>query len=124
LSFAKGSCRDKIDITWGCYGRVDGITDLDMLKLMKRAGCWRISFGTRERITGDFRFYRKGETLDQMRKVVEWTYKAGIKSKGFFMMGNVMETEKTLQQTVDFARTLKCMISRYIFNAASRLRDL
>lgn len=98
---------EKIDLTWGCYSRIDTITDLEMLKLMKRAGCWRISFGLESGSQKILDFYRKGETLEQMEKVIKWTHKAGIKIKGFFMMGNFLETEKTLQETIDFAKKLK-----------------
>jgi radical SAM superfamily enzyme YgiQ (UPF0313 family) len=75
--------------------------------MMKKAGCWRISFGLESGSQDILDFYRKNETLAQMEKVISWTRKVGIKSKGFFMMGNFMETEETLQQTIDFAKRIK-----------------
>ena len=41
-------CRQLIDeptgLTWSCSARVDTV-DLPLLQLMKKAGCWEISYG-------------------------------------------------------------------------------
>ncbi|MDD2653612.1 MAG: radical SAM protein [Candidatus Omnitrophica bacterium] len=107
VEFCNAVIKEKIDLTWGCYGRIDNITDESLLLMMKQAGCWRISFGLESGSQDILDFYRKNETLAQMEKVIGWTRKVGIKSKGFFMMGNFMETEETLQQTIDFAKRIK-----------------
>ena len=99
--------KEKLDLTWGCYGRIDNITDESMLKLMRKAGCLRISFGLESGSQDILNFYKKNETLEQMAKVISWTRKAGIRSKGFFMMGNFLETKQTLQKTIDFAKKIK-----------------
>ncbi len=107
VEFCNAIHREKIDLTWGCYSRIDNITDETLLIMMKKAGCWRISFGLESGSQDILDFYRKNETLAQMEKVIGWTRKVGIKSKGFFMMGNFMETEETLQKTIDFAKRIK-----------------
>lgn len=107
IEFCNAIHREKIDLTWGCYGRIDNITDETLLIMMKKAGCWRISFGLESGSQDILDFYRKNETLEQMEKVIGWTKRAGIKSKGFFMMGNFMETEETLRKTIDFAKRIK-----------------
>lgn len=99
--------KEKIDLTWGCYGRIDNINDIQMLKMMKGAGCWRISFGLESGSQEILDFYKKNETLEQMERVISWTRKVGIRSKGFFMLGNFLETEETLRKTIDFAKRIK-----------------
>jgi len=105
--FCEAIHRDNIDLTWGCYGRIDNIKDEGFLQMMKDAGCWRISFGMESGSQDILDFYRKNETLEQMERVAALTRKVGIKSKGFFMMGNFLETKETLQKTIDFAKRIK-----------------
>ena len=97
--------KEKLDLTWGCYSRVDSVTE-EILKIMKSAGCWRISYGLESGSQEILNFYRKNETLEQMERAIKWTKEAGIRSKGFFMMGNLLETEQTLRKTIDFAKRL------------------
>ncbi|MFH1968568.1 MAG: radical SAM protein [bacterium] len=106
IEFCNALHREKLDLTWGCYGRIDNVTDETMLMMMKKAGCWRISYGLESGEQKILDFYRKNETLQQMKKVIGWTRKAGIRSKGFFMMGNFLETEESLKKTVEFAKNL------------------
>ena len=46
------------------------------------------------------------QTAKQIEDAVRWTAAAGIRTKGFFMMGNPLETKETLQKTIDFSRRL------------------
>lgn len=91
-----------IKISWSCLGRVDAVTP-EILKLMKKAGCWSISYGIE---TGDeevMKFIGKHITLEQVEKAVRLTKKAGILSKGFFIMGHPTDNRDTIKKTIDFA---------------------
>lgn len=97
---------EKLDITWSCDARVDTVKSIDTLKMLKAAGCWEICYGIE---SGDQRILdeeKKNITLEKVREVVEWTDKAGIHVKGFFMMGHPLETEESLNKTIEFARQL------------------
>jgi radical SAM superfamily enzyme YgiQ (UPF0313 family) len=98
--------KEKIDLTWGCYSRVD-IVKRDLLKMMKTAGCWRIAYGLESGSQEALNEMRKKETLEQMEQAVRWTKEAGIRAKGFFMIGNPLETEETLKKTIKFAKKLE-----------------
>jgi radical SAM superfamily enzyme YgiQ (UPF0313 family) len=95
----------KMDISWTCLGRVNHITP-ENLALMRRAGCWQISFGVESGSQDILNLVNKGITLDQIRDAVQLTRKAGIKAKGFFIAGHPRETRETLRMTLDFALTL------------------
>lgn len=97
--------REKLNLTWGCYSRVDIVTK-DLLKLMEAAGCWRISYGLESGSQEVLDEIRKRETLEQIEQAVRWTKEAGIRTKGFFMFGNPLETEQTLKKTLEFAKKL------------------
>lgn len=96
---------EKIDITWSCLGRADRVT-ADILKLMRKAGCWHISYGIE---SGDQRILdamRKGEDLSRMKEAVRWSREAGLKTKGFFMVGFPGETVESLRSTKELALKL------------------
>ena len=94
------------NLSWSCSGRVDMVT-ADLLKLMKKAGCWEISFGIESGSQPILDFIKKGITLDQIRNAVELAHDTGIKAGGYFIAGHPCETVSTLRETMHFARTIK-----------------
>ncbi|MFH1173032.1 MAG: radical SAM protein [bacterium] len=103
----------KIDITWCCFSRVDFI-DLDLLKLMKQAGCHQIMYGIESGDQAVLDSINKNIKLDQIREVIKLTKQAGIDIRGAFMIGSPMETKETVLRTLNFAIELNPEI--VIFN--------
>ena len=93
------------DYTWSCCSRVDTI-NLDILKLMKKAGCLMIEYGIESGCQEILDSMRKCITLEKIRHTIATTRKAGILSKGNFIFGYFGETESTLKQTIQFIKTL------------------
>ena len=91
-----------LDIRWQCLARVDRVTP-DLLESMYRAGCREIHYGIESGNPDVLRRLGKEITLDQVRQAVTWTAKAGIVSKGYFMLGLPGDTEETMEQTIRFA---------------------
>jgi len=103
--FCERLMAEKIDITWSCLGRADRVTP-DILKLMRKAGCWHISYGIE---SGDQKILdamNKGEDLSRMEDAVRWSREAGLKTKGFFMVGFPGETVESLRLTKELALKL------------------
>ena len=98
--------REKLDITWSCDSRIDNIKSPDQLTLFKRAGCWEICYGIESGNQKILDEVKKNITLDKIKRVVEWTDEAGINVKGFFMMGLPLETEESINETIQFAKQL------------------
>ncbi|MHC5211174.1 MAG: B12-binding domain-containing radical SAM protein [Planctomycetota bacterium] len=98
-----------LKMTWTCTARVDTVKP-DVLQLMKRAGCWEISFGLE---TGSNELLEK---MDKMARVesseqaVGWAAEAGIRTKGLFMLGYPGETRETIAKTKDFVRRIPMTI--------------
>ena len=90
-----------MDVQWNCDVRVDSV-DPDLLEIMKRAGCWMISYGIESGSQKILDQVQKGITLDQAEQAVRWTKEAGIRAKGLFMIGYPEETEETLGETLAF----------------------
>lgn len=90
-----------IDISWTCLGRVNGV-DSETLEMMRRAGCWQISFGIESGCQEILNAIHKNVTLEQIQKAVVLCRNAGILSKGFFIVGHPGETMDTLARTLNF----------------------
>lgn len=105
----KKLCREVLDrdlkIRWVCNSRVDNI-DLELLQLMKAAGCWMISYGVESGDQQMLDSIKKDITLDQIREAIRLTRKVGFQIAGHFVLGLPGETKETLRKTYDFACTL------------------
>jgi len=99
----------KLGITWSCTSRVDTIKP-DTLELMKKAGCWEISFGLETGSNELLKKMDKAAEVELSEKAVNWTAAAGIRSKGLFMLGYPGETLDTIEQTKAFVRRIPMTI--------------
>ena len=90
-------------MSWSCLGRVDMVNP-ELLKAMKAAGCWQISYGIESGDQGILDLVEKKIKLERAREALAWTKEAGMMTKGFFIMGFPTETIATMQKTIDFAK--------------------
>ncbi|MEA3329255.1 MAG: radical SAM protein [Nanoarchaeota archaeon] len=111
LKRAKDICdqiiEKKVYIPWSTITgiRVDCV-DLELLKKMKQAGCYRVYFGIESGAQKIINNIKKGITLDQVKRAVFWAKKAKLEVAGYFMIGLPGETKRTMQRTIDFAKEL------------------
>jgi radical SAM superfamily enzyme YgiQ (UPF0313 family) len=110
--------RKNVDIVWTCTNgiRVESADD-ELFRSMKKSKCYRVSFGFESGNDEVLKTFGKGgrATVEQARKAVKMARNAGIDSNGYFMVGLSADTEKTMQETIEFARTIpvdmiKCSI--------------
>jgi radical SAM superfamily enzyme YgiQ (UPF0313 family) len=98
--------RKKIKINWKALSRVNTV-DFEMLSRMRQAGCWLISYGFESGSPEVLSAIRKHQTVEQSVNAAVLTRNAGIKFYGFFMIGNIGETQTTVLRTISLARRLK-----------------
>jgi radical SAM superfamily enzyme YgiQ (UPF0313 family) len=106
VQICNGLIERKYDLIWSCATRVNTIS-LELMKLMKKAGCWMIQIGVE---TGDeqvMKAIKKGISLARVKQVVDWANEAGMEVKGFFMLGHHVDTVETIEKTISFACSLK-----------------
>lgn len=101
-----------LHIKWTCNSRVDYV-DEEMLNLMARAGCWFISWGIESGNEEILKHAHKGVYPDRARHAMGLSRKAGIKNWGYFIIGLPGETEETIRQTIDFAKSLSLDIALF-----------
>ena len=95
----------KLDLTWSCLSRVDTV-DLEILEIAKSGGCWQVQYGIESGSQEILDFYRKNITLEKIERAIGLTKKAGLRTKGFFMFGNPLETTGRIKATIDLIKRL------------------
>jgi radical SAM superfamily enzyme YgiQ (UPF0313 family) len=92
--------------------RVDKITKSFIQKFKKAGGDW-VSLGIESGNQKVLDNIPKNITLDQVRKSVKIIKDTGIIITGFFMLGLIGDTEKTMQDTINFAKELDVDIAQF-----------
>lgn len=105
IEICKEILKRRLAFSWTCQARVN-FTNHEMLRWMKKAGCWQISYGVESGNQEILNKTKKGITLKMVREAVSRTKRAGIEVKGFFMLGLPGDTEGTMRETIDFAKKL------------------
>jgi len=98
--------RREINISWSANARAD-LDDLDLMRLMKEAGCRMLvvgfEFGDQQVLDN----VQKRLTIEQMKEFSALAKKAGIMVHGCFMVGGPGETKETTGKTMQLMRDLK-----------------
>ncbi len=97
----KGLKDKKYKISWSCQARVNSV-NYDTMKMLKDAGCWKISFGIESASNDILKLMNKHAVVEQSGKVVAEAKRAGLEVEGYFILGFFGETKDTLNMTKDF----------------------
>jgi anaerobic magnesium-protoporphyrin IX monomethyl ester cyclase len=90
-------------LKWSCLGRVNTV-DKEMLKTMKDAGCDWISYGIESGCDEMLTRMKRGVTAQQCLDAVRLTEAVGIHADGSFVIGMFGETLNSVKKTVEFCR--------------------
>lgn len=102
LEILRGFRERQLKFSFYVSSRVNTV-DYELLKEMKKAGCWAVLFGAESGVQKNLNTMRKGITLDQTRAAVKAAKKAGLKVYTPFIIGIPGETYEEAQRTIDFA---------------------
>ncbi len=94
-----------LGLSWSAITRVD-VVDRDMLRAMKRAGCWNLLYGIESANQHALDLVRKKIDTRQAREAVAWTREAGIESTASFILGLPGEDVADVMRTIRFAARL------------------
>jgi len=103
---------EKINLSWMSNSRVDYV-DEEMLRMMKKAGNWLISWGIESGNEQVLKNAHKGTDLAKAERALNWAHQAGIKNWGYFIIGLPGETEETIKQTIKFAKKMPLDIALF-----------
>jgi anaerobic magnesium-protoporphyrin IX monomethyl ester cyclase len=106
--------KNSIHLAWGLPSgiRVDVVSE-ELLKALKEAGCYRIGFGVESGNDQILRIIKKYTTKDQIFKAVRLAQKLNFETYCFFIIGNLGETEQTIDDTIKFALELDPDIAQF-----------
>jgi len=104
--FCETILKEGLSFSWSCYSRVDH-GDEELFRLMKKAGCWQISYGIESGSQRILDFIGKGVTLERIERAVNDTKKAGLRARGFFMLGHLSEDRASMRETLRLLLKLK-----------------
>ncbi len=100
-ALVKAEIPDKLK--WAGLMRADA-APLDVLKMMKNAGCVQIEYGFETGSSRMLKVIRKGTTLQQNYEAARNTHKAGLRLLASMVVGCPSETESEFDETIEFLR--------------------
>jgi anaerobic magnesium-protoporphyrin IX monomethyl ester cyclase len=106
LAFCNQILNRKLDIKWFCFTRGDTI-DQEVADRMAEAGCVKISLGVESGSQDMLDRSGKKTKLDKITQAFRILNRAGIETRGSFIIGLPGEDQRSVQQTFDFAKSLK-----------------
>ncbi len=92
-------------VSWTCSSRVE-VVDRELLQAMKDAGCWRTRFGIESGSDKVLDFISKGITKEKIRAAITAAHDVGLRPKAFFIIGHMPDTRETIEESIEFAKTL------------------
>jgi anaerobic magnesium-protoporphyrin IX monomethyl ester cyclase len=99
-------------------------TDLELLQLMKAAGCKRVGFGVESGNQRVLDCMKKGQTIDDVRQAFRNARLAGLETIGFFIFGLPGENEDTMEDTIKLALELDPDLANFMIAAPYPGTDL
>lgn len=112
--FCRALIKRKLNLSWYCHNgiRADKL-DLELTKLMKKAGCTSIALGIESGDEKVFNSIKKGEKLSDIVAGVRLIQKAGMRAVGYFIIGLPGDTAVSVANTIRFMKGLR--LDNYMF---------
>lgn len=104
--------KEKFDKSFSVESRVDAVTP-ELLRTLKTMGCEYVAYGIESGSQRILDYIRKNETLEQIRRAVAWTKDAGLKIRGYFILGFPTETLEEMEATLRFAMELDIDVASF-----------
>ena len=89
---------------WQAQVRTDVARDEELLTLMERSGCHRVSLGFESVDQATLDGYAKSQTVEDITECIAALHRHGIKCHGMFVVGADNDTVRTARDTVAFAQ--------------------
>lgn len=104
--FCERTLSEQRKFSWVANARAD-IVDVDLLKLMKQAGCRALVVGFESGSQHILNNIPKGTQIEKMKTFARLCKKVGIQIHGDFMAGLPGETKETIAQTIKLAMEIE-----------------
>jgi anaerobic magnesium-protoporphyrin IX monomethyl ester cyclase len=101
--------------SWSCNSHPN-LLDLQTMQLMRRAGCWQIAYGIESGSQRILDVVKREVRIPRMRETLRMTRAAGIRTKGYVMIGHPTEGLDSLAETAEFLKEVEldlCQITKF-----------
>lgn len=115
ISFCAEKKRRKMNVLWGCQGRVDTV-DEDKLLMLKAAGCIQIDFGVESGSQRVLNAIKKGISVQDIERAFKLCHKIGIRPYASIMVGNPEEEEADIILTERLIKRIKPVYCSVVFS--------
>jgi anaerobic magnesium-protoporphyrin IX monomethyl ester cyclase len=105
IEFCNAIIENNFKLNMTCLTNVHN-ADLEVFRLMKKAGFSIVAFGLESVDENVLKLCNKQNTRENMTRAVKIAHEAGLKTELLFMVGNMGETEKSLNDSLQFAKKL------------------
>jgi len=93
----------KLDFRWKAPGGIGHWTiDLELLKLMRASGCYRLTFGIESASPKNRRWLGKNWDLKQAGQIIDAAHDMGMWVNATFIIGTPVETREDIAETVEW----------------------
>jgi radical SAM superfamily enzyme YgiQ (UPF0313 family) len=110
-----------VRMSWTCLNgiRVESANQ-ELFSMMKKAGCYYVSFGFESGNNEVLKKFGKGgnASIEKGAEAVRLANNAGLDTNGYFMLGLSCDTEETMAQTIEFARNLSLNMLKFSITIA------
>lgn len=89
------------------------MVDKELLRHMKRAGCYAIAYGIESASPEILDTLNKGITLEQAEEAIRLSQQVGLQTIGYFMLGSPGESLETIARTIQFTKKLKLDFAQF-----------
>ncbi len=94
----------KIDIKWTTpNGVAIWLLDKPLIKKMKKAGCYRLTFGLESGNAETLKFLGKKYNYENAKETIKYAHSVGLWTIGTFIIGSPDEKEESINDSIDFA---------------------
>ena len=104
--FCEQICRKNIKVVWTCKTRVD-LVDGDLLKSMRSAGCYMISYGVESGSRKVLDSLNKGISPEHTHKAFSLTRQQRIRTLAYVLIASPGETQATFRETRELLFRIK-----------------
>jgi radical SAM superfamily enzyme YgiQ (UPF0313 family) len=102
--------KENLDIRWGAESTIDIAEDLEVLNLLRQAGCRVLFIGLETPNQNSLDSVNKPYSVERYRELIQRIHKAGISVAGYFILGLDGDTSSTFETLFEFIHGVRINI--------------
>ncbi len=110
----KAMIREKLQFKWSTQARVDITKDIELVRLMKKAGCHTLFIGFESINPQSLKEMKKKQTVRDMMNAIKILRKNRIHIHGMFVYGFDNDNWQTVKETIKFAKKAKLTSTQFL----------